>query len=196
MSVLGDLNKIKEALDKIRDEAVSGLDQEVLPEFLANFDGVQEQLNRAGAVIEKHYGDKDSLDIMKVDMKDQMKEDPLYRNLSDATRDAIIDNIIGSADKKLASKEDLKKFIAEDLRNLDAKELVTQSYTKDEIIRLGRPMVDPKASDGVRYNAALKTLIEMAETPQGFEDAVAKGEEKILKMPKETERYLLRYYGV
>lgn len=196
MAVLERLNKLKQELNEIREEAVSTLDKEVLPEFVANFDALVDQINKTGSVIEKHYQDEDSIGVMKQDLLDQMEKDEIYQDVPPEKRDAIAEKVIENPKINLADEEDLRHFIAQELSNLEPKDLINQAYDKDEIIRIGRSLSDEKASDGVRYSAGLKQLMGLAESPQGFEEVQAQGEKKILAKPKERLRYLYKFFGV
>jgi hypothetical protein len=197
MPVLERLNQIKKELSEIREEAVSTLDKEVLPEFVASFDSLVEKINQTGSIIEKHYQDDENVEVMKTDLIDQMnKDEKLYGGVPKEKRDAIAEKIIANPKINLANEEDLRHFIANDLADLSPKELVGQAYDKDEIIRLGRSISDEKASDGVRYSAGLKQLMDLAESPQGFEEIQAQAEKRILDKPKERLRYLYKYYEV
>jgi hypothetical protein len=196
MAVLDRLNKVKKELAEIREEAVSTLDKEVLPVFIANLDALAEQLNKTGTSVEKHYQDEQNVDVMKQDLLDQMEEEQIYSDVPPEKRDEIAEKVIGDPKLNLASEEDLGQFIAKELANLEPKELITQAYSKDEIIRVGRSLSDEKASDGIKYSAGLKQLMELAETPTGFEDIQAQGEKKILSKSKDRLRYLYKYYEV
>lgn len=194
--ILESINTIKEELNSIKDESVKTLPNDILPQVLKSIQEIQKAVNSTGDLIQKYYNDKESLGKIHEDLMRRMNGDPIYSGLSLTQKTAIADKIIREPNLTLANEKDLREYVVESLRRLSPEELVTKAYTKSEIIHLGRSLTEFGASEGVQYSAGLRALSELAVTPSGFEDAVAHGEDSILKNPKYRTQYLLSMYGM
>lgn len=195
MRILEKLNQLKSELSSIRDLAVSDLPESLQPTIAPLFEDAREAVVTLGDTIEKHFQDAEKVVRMQVELGRQMAKDPMYASLTDSEKSKIIKKIIVDPSSSLISGDQLSDVVRVSLQKLNSEELIVKAYTRDEILSLGRAL-DESASSGTAYDAGLKVLRKEVETTRGFQEAMARAENRIMKDPSLRKQALLQFYGV
>jgi inorganic triphosphatase YgiF len=194
--VVETLEIAKKALKEARNLGVESLPDSVLIEFNSSIDKAQEEVTVCIQIVEKHYEDEVAQSLMKREVEDQIKESSLFKGVGESTKSAIAEKVISDSKTVLLNEETFRKYLQDTLYKLPNEQLVLKAYSKDDIIRIGSALTSADASDGTRYNVGLKSLEGMMMKPEGVDEAVSFGMERILKDPRAKEHYLLAYYGL
>lgn len=196
MALLIKLNDIKPQIEDIRREAEESMPGEDSGTIMNAVDELSEALTRTIQVIEKHYNDERTLDIMEKDLEKRMTEDPIYEGIPADKKDEIIEKVISNPDVQLINDEELKEHISSQLKDLATDELITKAYGKQDIINLGESVTDDNASETRKYDAGVNILRDMVETPTGREDALTFGLKRLMEDAASRLHYIYSYYDI
>ena len=196
MALLIKLNDIKPQIEEIRREAEEKMPGEETGGIMNAIDELSETLTRTIQLIDKHYSDERTLDIIGKDLDTKIEEDPIYEGIPEIKRNEIIEKIIAEDDMELIGEEELKEFISDELKNASSDDLVTKAYSKQDIINLGESVVDPEASETRKYDAGVDILRDMVETPNGREDALTFGLKRLLEDSASRLHHIYLYYDL
>jgi hypothetical protein len=196
LALLIKLNDLRPQIDDIRREAEESLPGEDTGEVMNALDELSEILSRTIALIDKHYSDERTLDIIEKDLEARIDEDPVYQGIPEIKRTEIIEKIIAEDEMDLIGEEELKEYITEELKNSGTEELITKAYSKQDIMNLGESVVDNNASETRKYDAGLEILRGMVETPNGREDALTFGLKRLLEDSASRLHYIYLYYDL
>ena len=194
--ILGSINEIKKILTDM-DSEITSLPKELRELSTKQLDKVRSLLNSFGGSVEKFYQDRELSKGMILDLLDKMKNIGLYDSISDDVKEEIAEKIINSSELELLDSNTLRQTIIDSLLTIeDSEKLVLKAYGKESVIKVGSNLIGHKATETAKYDAGLKAFLEMVETPNGREDALAFGEKRVLENISLRNQYLLSYYGV
>ena len=159
-------------------------------------DELSDALTRAIQVIDKHYSDERTLDLIEKDLEKRIAEEPIYEGIPTDKKDEMIEKIIASPDVQLINEEELKEYISGYLKSLATDELITKSYGKQDIINLGESVTNDSASETRKYDAGVNVLRDMVETPTGREDALTFGLKRLMEDSASRLHHIYMYYGM
>lgn len=196
MALLIKLNDIKPQIEDIRREAEESMPGEESEEITNAIDELSDALTRAIQVIDKHYSDERTLDLIEKDLEKRIAEEPIYEGIPTDKKDEMIEKIIASPDVQLINEEELKEYISGYLKSLATDELITKSYGKQDIINLGESVTNDSASETRKYDAGVNVLRDMVETPTGREDALTFGLKRLMEDSASRLHHIYMYYGM
>jgi hypothetical protein len=191
MKILEVINKIKEAVNMLRDASVS---EDIKENYLKALDRLQSAANETGTMIE-NYAQKENEDQnISADLVDQMKKSTVYDGIGDEELKAMAEAIISKPKLQVLQEDEFLNLVAGELRRRDPEQLIHEVYSKQEIEKMGHNLVDTESSQ-VAYQRGLQSLKDLITTPSGLLEIIAVAEAKILDEPSRRIDYLNAYYG-
>lgn len=190
-----ELEKLIEIAEKLSDKATKIVGNQQLDEFLSAMNNVGNSLSIALSILEKEsLSDLVSSDLVR-DLEKQISEHPILSKVPEEVKALVIQKML-NAGRGVASKEDLISFLQKSLRSLSNEDLVKKAYGKDEIIRVGRSVIEDKVGDSVLYSRGLEILTEETVEPENLNNVYALIIKRTLRDPKEIEQLVYQYYGI
>lgn len=196
MSLLIKLNDIRPQIEDIRNDIENAILGEEADTIMNVIDELSAALTRSIQVIQKHYNDERTLDLMEKDLEKRIAEESIYDGIPDDKKDEIIEKIIASPDVQLIDSEELKEYILTQLKELATDELVTKAYSKQDIINLGESVTEDDISETRKYDAGINVLRDMVETPNGRDDALTFGLKRMMSDAASRLHYIYLYYNI
>lgn len=194
-NILEQINKLKVSLKSLS-ESTGDLPEEIKPQIDMNFKTIREILNTTGVIVEKHFKDQKTADVVSKDLLDKMGTLEIYKGFSVEQKEAIVEKIVDDKDLVLLDIEGLHKFIEDKLKTEDDEALIRKAYNKKDILKLGEAVSKANASEVMKYDAGMKVLKDMVKTPTGRKDAVTYGIRRLMGNTTTVQYYLLLYYGM
>jgi ERCC4-related helicase len=193
MDVVKILNKIK---DELRGLDLSSLDEEIRDDFSLQVDKCLSDITQSISIIDKYNSDKDTMEKMRIEIRDKIKKNHIYDGLDDKTLSLIEDRIIRKKDINFLDDEGLREYIEDKLRDSSVDNLITKAYSKTDIIKLGEAINTADVTEIRKYDAGMGVLRDLVKTPRGREEAIAYGTDRLLKNVISRRYYLSLYYGI
>jgi len=198
LALLLKLNDLRPQIQDIiseADETIQGSEEEINT-IHTSLSELSTALDSSISLIEKHYSDERTLDVMEKDLRRKMDEESIFVGISEAQKAAIVEKIISDPDTELITDEELKDYLTGELKNASTTELITKAYSKADITNLGDAVVNPGSTETKKYDAGLEILRNMVETPTGREDALTYGLKRLLDDSQSRLHYIFKYYGL
>jgi len=196
-SVIEIMNSMKPLINEARDTAVEKFEGEELNEFLRLLDAVLTSVNEAASYLETKHTDEQDIKDWSKELNQQMFNSMLYKDIIPEQRALIIQSILENKSEGLLDEKALRELITADLRNMPPDQLTTTAYSKADITRMGKKLVeDINVGEGVYYSRGLEALMAEVDTPDGIDNAVALGLANIMMNDKKRNAYILNYHGV
>jgi hypothetical protein len=194
-NILEQINKLKVSLKSLS-ESTGDLPDEIKPQVDMNFKTIRELLNTTGVIVEKHFKDQKTADVMSKELLDKMDTLEIYKGFSTEKKEDIVEKIVDDKDLVLLDIEGLHKFVEDKLKTEDDEALIRKAYNKKDILKLGEAVTKSNASEVMKYDAGMKVLTDMVKTPTGRKDAIAYGIRRLMGNTTTVQYYLLLYYGM
>lgn len=198
MALLLKLNDLRPQIQDIRNEAeetFQGSEDEIAT-INTSLEELSAALDRSISLIEKHYSDERTMDIMERDLRRRMAEEPIFEGVSEENKNTIVEKVIADPDTELINEDELKDHITNELKNASTTELITKAYSKSDIVNLGDAVVKPGSSETKKYDHGLEILRNMVETPTGREDALTYGLKRLMEDSQSRLHYIFQYYSL
>lgn len=196
MTLIEDLEEIKQRLMALK-EKISTLDQDIQEQCMAGIDESIKNIFNAAALVEKHYQDERMSEEMKVDLVSRFKKETVFQKFNDSDIGKFAQAMVDQTGLKILTKPDLLKVISGSLKRSNVEDLVPIVYSKSEIIRMGKRVLDTnETNETILYNKGFDTYKKLAETPTSFGELVADAEVEILSSFDKWSKFVYDYYGV
>lgn len=195
MSFIDNLNKLSADFDALLKQ-VDALPRELRDSCQSLLTESRSLIGKALTSIEQQKEGSKAVDNAREDIIRRMSNQSIYNGIPDAKRVLIADAIINSNEKELLDSQGLSKWAVARLRNMDEEALVIKAYGKDGVLKIGKNLVKPGATEQQQYDMGMKAALKSIQSPIGREDAIAHGEKRILSDMKLTQQYLYDYYKI
>jgi len=193
MDVVEVLKKIK---DELKNLNLSNIDEEIKDDFSLQIDKCLADIAQSISVLDKYTSDKDTMEKMRIEIREKIEKNNIYDGLDDKTLSLIEDRIIRKKDINFLDDEGLREYIEDKLRDSSIDTLITKAYSKTDIIKLGEAINTADVTEIRKYDAGMGVIRDLVKTPRGREEAIAYGTSRLLKNVISRRYYLSLYYGI
>lgn len=189
------LIQIEQLMREVMDEATNSLQKDELSQFMQAADSILNSLEIAESVGIQDSNDSNAKDDIVEDLYSQMNESPIFKRFSENTKAVLVQKMVNDG-KPLAEKSDLIEFVEKKLTDLPTDQLVQKAYSKDEIIRIGKSVLDDDVGDGLSYSKGLEILTEESLEPDNLNRVKALAIENMVEDPKSLNQLIFEYYEI
>lgn len=195
MTILSKVQELSADLVGLADELGSIPPSDSKGAVIKAYESAKSALSNLAYSIEKFYQDRELSNQLRVDTLAKIEESPVYAGLSIEEKTAICDRILESSSKEVLSPQEFSEYVLERLRELSDEELAKIAYNKQDIMSLGQSVTKGVQPDLVYYETGLEVIMNFVATPTGREEALARGQKRVLATPDLKRKFLKLYYA-
>lgn len=192
------VGKYKDAFDSLNalKSSLSSFSLEAFPEPLVQLaesskSKIESVLWNLGVALEKLATDEEKLANISADLLAKIEKSTLFKGFStDKLQEFAL--LALKSGRGVPSRDEFALFVQQELRKLDAPELLAEAYTQEDIRAVGNSVTK---SDAQAYPRGEKILLEILETPLGRDEALVKALNLALNEQDRKADYLARFFG-